>query len=80
MDSDLPIIDFAKWGVGSTQEELSVIGKQLADACHEVGFGEQYLRMSSCIPRSELSPSPRYPQEGLDAIERYAMLYDYLDE
>lgn len=34
----LPVIDFAKWGSGSTPEERLSTAKELADACHNVGF------------------------------------------
>lgn len=34
----LPIIDFANWKEGSTPEQRYAIAKELADACHNVGF------------------------------------------
>ena len=34
----LPVIDFAKWGSGSTPEERLSTAKELADACHNFGF------------------------------------------
>jgi isopenicillin N synthase-like dioxygenase len=33
----LPVVDFAKWAAGSTEERYE-LGKELADACHKVGF------------------------------------------
>jgi isopenicillin N synthase-like dioxygenase len=34
----LPIIDFARWGSESTVEHRLAVAKELADACHNVGF------------------------------------------
>jgi isopenicillin N synthase-like dioxygenase len=34
----LPLVDFASWQPNSTPEQRREIGKQLADACHSVGF------------------------------------------
>jgi len=34
----LPVIDFAKWGSGSTPEERLSTAKKLSDACHNFGF------------------------------------------
>jgi isopenicillin N synthase-like dioxygenase len=34
----LPIIDFANWKADSTPEQRYAIAKELADACHNVGF------------------------------------------
>lgn len=36
--TNLPIIDFANWTSDSTPQLRYQIGKQLADACHNVGF------------------------------------------
>jgi isopenicillin N synthase-like dioxygenase len=35
---NLPIIDFANWKADSSLEERYEIGRNLADACHNVGF------------------------------------------
>lgn len=37
-DFDLPVIDFMNWKTDSTLEERYATGKELADACHNVGF------------------------------------------
>jgi isopenicillin N synthase-like dioxygenase len=34
----LPIIDFANWKADSTPEQRQGVAKELADACHNVGF------------------------------------------
>jgi isopenicillin N synthase-like dioxygenase len=34
----LPVIDFAKWDSASTPEQRLAVAKELADACHNVGF------------------------------------------
>lgn len=34
----LPVIDFSKWTADSSPEQRYKIGKELADACHNVGF------------------------------------------
>ena len=37
-NANLPIVDFANWTSDSTAEQRYEIGKNLADACHKVGF------------------------------------------
>lgn len=34
----IPVIDFSKWITPSSQEDRVAIAKELADACHHVGF------------------------------------------
>ncbi|KAI4271876.1 MAG: hypothetical protein LQ337_005693 [Flavoplaca oasis] len=67
----VPVIDFAKWHTGGSQEEKQTISSQLASACQKVGF---VFIVNHLIPQEKISEAFSWSKKMFDLEQKQKML------
>ncbi|KAL8881562.1 MAG: hypothetical protein Q9192_007772 [Flavoplaca navasiana] len=69
--SGVPVIDFAKWHTGGSQEGKQKISSQLASACKSVGF--VYI-VNHLMPHEKISEAFLWSKKMFDLEQKQKML------